>query len=87
MEISKESLVQYTFTADEHARLEVLMQDDLLRAYLTSSFAQLREAMLDTVQSPVVHMGMNPEDRVDLVLAFIGGAKELFEQITRIGEN
>lgn len=86
MNIIKDPIVQYAFNQEDIKKLESLLQDPLLRAYIYSSFAQLRESMLTTVQDPLSSYGVHAEERSDLALAFIGGAEELLTQITRIGD-
>lgn len=86
MNVQKDAITQYEFDQLEVQHLKEMFQDPVLLAYLRSSYAQMQESILATVQVVSPTIGIDSEKRADLALSFLGGADEYLSQILRIGD-
>lgn len=72
----------FEFTAEEQDVLKQYLSSDVMRAYLRSTFAQVRDELLSSV-SP---RSLQQQEAAN-ILATITGAEEFLNQILRIGES
>lgn len=81
MKPSTNALVEMDFDVNDLKVLEELLKSPTLRAYLRSTFVQLRDSTL-VAQEPPFTLIPNAGER----LAFVAGAEELLTQCLRIGD-
>ena len=86
MKPSIDSIITYDFLPEEIANISDILRNPLLRAYLISTFAQMRETLLEGM-SPNDANIQNSRARADHILAYISGAQELLDQIIRLEED
>lgn len=81
MKPSTNALVEMDFDVNDLKVLEELLKSPTLRAYLRSTFVQLRDSTLVAQEPP-----FTPIPNAGERLAFVAGAEELLTQCLRIGD-
>jgi len=72
----------YTFSAEDIDVLHMYLSSDVMRTYLQSTYAQMRDELLANSGSPFIKDGADER----AILAFLAGAQDYLTQVLRIGE-
>ena len=79
----KDAFNSYTFSAEDIDLLHTYLSSDVMRTYLSSTYAQMRDELLANTGSPFAAESANAE----ATLAFLAGAQDYLTQVLRIGDS
>lgn len=72
----------YEFTVEEKEVIKTYLSSPEMRAYLESTYAQMRDEILRNLATPYE----SDPDKEYAIVSFIAGAEEYLTQVLRIGE-